>query len=869
MAALAVFAIVSCEKPGDDLRVKLSQLEKQAREASERQRQLEYELVEQRFAAEMEAIERERTLIEEERREMEEDRKQQDAALVTELEQRSQELAERERLALEAQEELDARKRELTGLEERVRDMKQAGREPINSLPSYKNVNYGQPTGDFDNFYEPLQSYGSWFNTSDYGYVYQPTVVRDISWRPYTRGRWAFTNHGWTWVSNEPFGWACYHYGRWALLRNIGWVWIPGDEWAPAWVTWRESPGHIGWAPLPPETLAWRDRSWGSSVEVTFGIGSSWFSFVSYEHFGNNIHSHYLPVARNVTIFYQTTNITHYHINDGQVFVGGPSYLYVCDRIGETFPVHNLKLNQDPVFSHQLSNHFSGQDLEVVAPLMDADWNTALRPESIAKDLGEVSVERSSELSDDVRERFRESRATEAVRGRKAMANVGGHKELQRVSRRKLEENREQVRLAETDAVVEVEVPTESPVKVRPNRPGQLSREGAEDRSERPRGNRPVLEAPVISSSSPDPGQTPEPVISQLPDFDPQRNNPQQPPVVIPVPETAAGAESGEVTSQQAKRQEMMEMQEQRKTEEQGQRQRDRQERSMLHQQQQQAAELRRDLELRKSQEFAEQRKAQEEADRSAQQEQIRQQEEAVRRAQQENDQNAQLEESQRQQQEIKRQQEELQERIRQQKEEAAGRVQQEEAQRVQQEEMRRQEQQELIRQRQEDAARGVQQEEARRQQEDAQRRQQEEMRNQQEAAKRQQEEVARRAQQEEAQRARNEEAAERAQQEEAQRRQQQEAAQRAQQEEMRRQQEEARRQQEQQQERARQQQEEAQRRQQEEVQRRQQEDAQRRHQEEMRRQQQEDARHQQEQQQERARQQQEEAQRRQQEQSQ
>ena len=841
MAALAVFAIVSCEKPGDDLRVKLSQLEKQAREASERQRQLEYELVEQRFAAEMEAIERERTLIEEERREMEEDRKQQDAALVTELEQRSQELAERERLALEAQEELDARKRELTGLEERVRDMKQAGREPINSLPSYKNVNYGQPTGDFDNFYEPLQSYGSWFNTSDYGYVYQPTVVRDISWRPYTRGRWAFTNHGWTWVSNEPFGWACYHYGRWALLRNIGWVWIPGDEWAPAWVTWRESPGHIGWAPLPPETLAWRDRSWGSSVEVTFGIGSSWFSFVSYEHFGNNIHSHYLPVARNVTIFYQTTNITHYSIDNSRIFVGGPSYVYVCDRIGETFPVHNLKLNQDPVFSHQLSNHFSGQDLEVVAPLMDADWNTALRPESIAKDLGEVSVERSSELSDDVRERFRESRATEAVRGRKAMANVGGHKELQRVSRRKLEENREQVRLAETDAVVEVEVPTESPVKVRPNRPGQLSREGAEDRSERPRGNRPVLEAPVISSSSPDPGQTPEPVISQLPDFDPQRNNPQQPPVVIPVPETAAGAESGEVTSQQAKRQEMMEMQEQRKTEEQGQRQRDRQERSMLHQQQQQqqAAELRRDLELRKSQEFAEQRKAQEEADRSAQQEQIRQQEEAVRRAQQENDQNAQLEESQRQQQEIKRQQEELQERIRQQKEEAAGRVQQEEAQRVQQEEMRRQEQQELIRQRQEDAARGVQQEEA--------------------------------------QRARNEEAAQRAQQEEAQRRQQQEAAQRAQQEEMRRQQEEARRQQEQQQERARQQQEEAQRRQQEEVQRRQQEDAQRRHQEEMRRQQQEeaqrrqqeDARHQQEQQQERARQQQEEAQRRQQEQSQ
>jgi hypothetical protein len=518
---------------------------------------------------------------------------------------------------------------------------------------------------------------------------------------------------------------------------------------------------------LPPETLAWRDRSWGSSVEVTFGIGSSWFSFVSYEHFGNNIHSHYLPVAQNVTIFYQTTNITHYHINDGQVFVGGPSYLYVCDRIGETFPVHNLKLNQDPVFSHQLSNHFSGQDLEVVAPLMDADWNTALSPESIEKDLGEVSVERSVERSDDVRERFRESRATEALRGQKAMANVGGQEELQRVSRRTLEENRERVRLAESGTVVDAEVPAESTVKVTPNRRGQLSRESTEDRSERPRGNRSVpevREAPVISSSTPDPGQAPEPVVPRRPDFIPQRNNPQLPPGVIPAPETAekppgieppsrpdrialsdrgregARLESGEETSQQAKRRETMERLEQRKMEEQ--RQRDRQERAMLHQQQQQAAEVRRDLDRRKSQELAEQRIAQEEANRSAQQQQIRQQEEAVRRARQQNDQNA------------------------------------------QQEEIRRQEQQGRIRQQQEQAARGAQQEEARRQQEA----QQEGIR-QQEEAKRQQEEVARRAQQEEVKRAQNEEAARGAQQERA--RQQQEEAQRRQQEEAKRQQEE------------------------------------------------------------------------------
>ena len=79
-------------------------------------------------------------------------------------------------------------------------------------------------------FYDSLSSYGSWFETPDYGYVWQPVVVRDSDWRPYTRGRWACSDRGWTWISDEPFGWATYHYGRWALLRGHGWVWVPGSR---------------------------------------------------------------------------------------------------------------------------------------------------------------------------------------------------------------------------------------------------------------------------------------------------------------------------------------------------------------------------------------------------------------------------------------------------------------------------------------------------------------------------------------------------------------------------------------------------------------------------------------------------------------
>ena len=46
-----------------------------------------------------------------------------------------------------------------------------------------------------------------------------------------------------------------YHYGRWVLERRMGWFWMPGDEWAPAWVDWRHGGDYVGWAPLPPDEV--------------------------------------------------------------------------------------------------------------------------------------------------------------------------------------------------------------------------------------------------------------------------------------------------------------------------------------------------------------------------------------------------------------------------------------------------------------------------------------------------------------------------------------------------------------------------------------------------------------------------------------
>jgi hypothetical protein len=104
-----------------------------------------------------------------------------------------------------------------------------------------------------DLFYDNLDSYGDWVEVGDYGYCWSPRDVGD-DWRPYTAGNWAYTDAGWTWVSDEPYGWAVYHYGRWTRVDRAGWAWVPGTEWGPAWVSWRNSDRYVGWAPLPPES---------------------------------------------------------------------------------------------------------------------------------------------------------------------------------------------------------------------------------------------------------------------------------------------------------------------------------------------------------------------------------------------------------------------------------------------------------------------------------------------------------------------------------------------------------------------------------------------------------------------------------------
>ena len=173
------------------------------------------------------------------------------------------------------------------------------------------------PAVDVNVFYNQLAPYGQWTDVPGYGRCFRPFNVGP-DWRPYTYGHWVYSTYGWTWVSNEPFGWATCHYGRWAFVANLGWVWVPGTIWAPAWVAWRVGDGYCGWAPLPPN-VGFQANFFVGDV-ATAQLPPTFFTFVAERDiFAPRIHEHILPVQRNVTIISKTTNVTNIRVVNNTV----------------------------------------------------------------------------------------------------------------------------------------------------------------------------------------------------------------------------------------------------------------------------------------------------------------------------------------------------------------------------------------------------------------------------------------------------------------------------------------------------------------------------------------------------------------------
>jgi hypothetical protein len=156
--------------------------------------------------------------------------------------------------------------------------------------------------------YQQLDAYGTWAQEANYGAVWYPTVAV-ADWAPYRYGHWDFiAPWGWTWIEREPWGFAPFHYGRWAMIGSR-WGWVPG---------------RLGPRPVySPALVAFVGGGSGGvnfSLSIGGGSGIAWFPLAP----GEAWHPYYRAsdryvrgINRNIVVNNTTNNFyTYQHRSD-------------------------------------------------------------------------------------------------------------------------------------------------------------------------------------------------------------------------------------------------------------------------------------------------------------------------------------------------------------------------------------------------------------------------------------------------------------------------------------------------------------------------------------------------------------------------
>jgi hypothetical protein len=265
-----------------------------------------------------------------------------------------------------------------------------------------------------DTFYsnQSLKKHGRWIEVKKYGRCWQPTDSPP-DWRPYSRGHFGYSDDGgYVWISDQSeneWGWATYHYGRWCRVPGVGsgWAWVPGTAWSGGWVSWRQGRDHehafVGWAPLPPEATlrvgvgisTWADRE--------YDIGPDYYTFVNVRDFGSD--SYWRPGLivdrrRYVDILPHTVNITNINYTDthGNVsnvsitqvraYNGGPDFTFINTQIRQNGGREISRIQVDRVgtenFNGGIGSRLQGNTFVVFTPQVTAQPNPRVLPKVMA-----------------------------------------------------------------------------------------------------------------------------------------------------------------------------------------------------------------------------------------------------------------------------------------------------------------------------------------------------------------------------------------------------------------------------------------------------------------------------------------------------
>jgi uncharacterized protein DUF6600 len=234
----------------------------------------------------------------------------------------------------------------------------------------------------YDVFYDQLSADGHWLFAENFGYVYQPKVAENPDWRPYANGHWEATDRGWYWDTDEPFGWAAYHYGRWANIDGTGWIWTPGIDWSPAWVSWRICDnGFVGWAPLPPECPRPSEVvPIGSWCDSYADIGPGAFCFLPFSAwFKPSYVGSLAPASQNLELINASHNVTNISATKTTVSDFGPRPDFIAQQTGQEVKTYQLHYSEVRG-RHNFSRSINGTLLNINGPAVKLKANATKVP---------------------------------------------------------------------------------------------------------------------------------------------------------------------------------------------------------------------------------------------------------------------------------------------------------------------------------------------------------------------------------------------------------------------------------------------------------------------------------------------------------
>ncbi len=128
--------------------------------------------------------------------------------------------------------------------------------------------------------FDGLDRYGKWQTLPDSQAAWFPADVPP-DWAPYRFGHWAsIPPWGWTWIDDQPWGFAPFHYGRWVNVDGR-WGWVPGEKtpdpvYAPALVAFVDTSGEPGYDPNAGPPVAWFPLGPGDAYVPWYDAGPAY-----------------------------------------------------------------------------------------------------------------------------------------------------------------------------------------------------------------------------------------------------------------------------------------------------------------------------------------------------------------------------------------------------------------------------------------------------------------------------------------------------------------------------------------------------------------------------------------------------------------